>query len=44
MGTMGAMDNLVMLEIFFTALVVLAGLATAGVAAKVITNLFKTPR
>lgn len=44
MGTMGAMDNLVMLEIIYTALVALAGLGVAGVAVKVITNLFKTPR
>lgn len=44
MGTLGTMDNLVMLEIFYTVLVGLAGLGTAGVAIKVITNLFKTPR
>lgn len=43
-GYTGTMDNLVMLEIFYTVLVGLAGLGTAGVAIKVITNLFKTPR
>ncbi len=38
------MDNLVVLETFFTVLVALAGLATFGIAAKVITNLFKSRR
>lgn len=38
------MDNFVVLKTFFTVLVALAGLGTIGVAAKVITNLFKSRR
>lgn len=38
------MDNLLLLEIVFTALVGLAGLGAAAVAIKVVTNLFKINR
>ena len=43
-GYTDGMDNFVVLETFFTVLVALAGLGTIGVAAKVITNLFKSRR
>lgn len=38
------MHDYLLLEIGFTSLVVLAGLGAAGVAVKVVTNLFKTNR
>jgi hypothetical protein len=44
MGTMSGMDNLLLLEIVFTALVGLAGLGALGVGIKVVTNLFKVKR
>ena len=43
-GYTDGMDNLVVLETVFTVLVSIPGLGTIGVAAKVITNLFKSRR
>lgn len=43
-GYTESMENFVVLETVFTILVGIAGLGTIGVAAKVITNLFKSRR